>query len=563
MSEATEQVTITIDGVEITVPKGLNLIEAAARAGIEIPHYCYHPHLSIAGNCRMCQVRVEGQPKLTIACNTGATQGMVVKTQRTAEDVAEAQRATLEFILINHPIDCTVCDQAGHCKLQDYYYEYNGEPSRFLEEKVHKVKALPVGPEVILDGERCILCTRCVRFCDEVTETSELGVFNRGDQSVIGVQRGRELTNPLSGTVVDLCPVGALTHRRWRFNTRIWYTDEIKTLCTGCSTGCNAKVAVRDGKIVQVKARMNSAVNKEWMCDEGRYGFDRFLPSSRLTTPVFRAADGHRPFAWNELANHIAKLAGAGSESAVLLSPYLTLEEVWTALEFARAVFGMSVPEANIAMQIRQRDLTPVQRLLISPDYAANIRAFEALGALSVLGEDFRDLYEAQYRKVVDLIRSGSVKRILLVGDFAVLDDDADEAFTRGLSGAELTVALTPRGLDLEGPHRFAHILLPGRSVLEKGGVMINGRLRLQRLGALIQGPIGSQPEWMLLNRMAQALKKQVLPTTVADERSLFREMTSKVTNLNGLTLMKIGESGIDLADVGKVQQSVASGVPA
>ena len=236
-------VTVFIDGVEVKVPKGTNLIETAKLAGVEIPHYCYHPHLSIAGNCRMCQVQVEGQPKLTIGCNTGAAEGMKVRTQVSSEAVAEAQRATLEFILINHPLDCTVCDQAGHCKLQDYYYDYNAKPSRFLEEKVHKVKAEELGPEVMYDGERCIVCTRCTRFCEEVPKTSELGVFNRGDSSVIGAYPGKQLDNPFSGTVVDLCPVGALTHKRWRFNTRIWYTQEVDSICAGCSTGCSVKVS--------------------------------------------------------------------------------------------------------------------------------------------------------------------------------------------------------------------------------------------------------------------------------------------------------------------------------
>lgn len=253
----TELVTITVDGKEIRVPKGMNLIAAAAQAGVEIPHYCYHPHLSIAGNCRMCQVQIEGQPKLTIACNTTAADKMVVHTQHTSKDVAEAQRATLEFLLINHPLDCTVCDQAGHCKLQDYYYEYNHKASRFIEDKEHKVKAEVLGPEIIYDGERCIVCTRCVRFCDEVTGTSELGVINRGDKAVIAIHPDKPIDNPLSGSVVDLCPVGALTHRRWRFNTRIWYTAEVHSTCPCCSTGCNVKVATRDNQIVHVKARLN------------------------------------------------------------------------------------------------------------------------------------------------------------------------------------------------------------------------------------------------------------------------------------------------------------------
>ncbi|MCB0339364.1 MAG: (2Fe-2S)-binding protein, partial [Bdellovibrionales bacterium] len=329
MSDKVEQVTLTIDDVEVTVPKGTNLIEAAAGAGAEIPYYCYHRHLSIAGNCRMCQVEIEGMPKLQIACNTGAAQGMVVRTHGTSERVADAQRSTLEFLLINHPLDCTVCDQAGHCKLQDYYYEYNSKASRFVDNKVHKVKAEVFGPEVVYDGERCIVCTRCVRFCDEVTKTGELAVLNRGDRAVIGVSPGNELDNPLSGSVVDLCPVGALTHRRWRFNTRIWYTGEQDSICPGCSTGCSAKVYVRDDKIVQVKGRLNTEVNQEWLCDEGRYGFERFQPKARLSDPLIRKGEYLESTDWGEACKAGAGLASAdGQDSAMFLSPFLTLEEV-------------------------------------------------------------------------------------------------------------------------------------------------------------------------------------------------------------------------------------------
>jgi NADH-quinone oxidoreductase subunit G len=197
----------------------------------------------------------------------------------------------MELLLINHPLDCTVCDQAGHCKLQDYHYEYNARPSRFLENKEKKPKAVPLGETVMLDAERCIACTRCVRFCDEITETGEIGLLNRGDRYTIAVKEGRELANPLSGTVVDLCPVGALTHRNWRFNTRIWYANPTDSICTGCSTGCNVRVYERDGQVVQVKARLHDDVNKEWLCDEGRYGFHRFLPEERVRVPMVGGED--------------------------------------------------------------------------------------------------------------------------------------------------------------------------------------------------------------------------------------------------------------------------------
>ncbi|MCB0358417.1 MAG: (2Fe-2S)-binding protein, partial [Bdellovibrionales bacterium] len=486
MSEQTETVTLTIDGVQVTVPKGTNLIEAARQAGIEIPYYCYHPGLSVAGNCRMCQVQVEGMRKLTIGCNTTATEGMVVRTQRSSEEVAEAQRATLEFLLINHPLDCTVCDAAGHCKLQDYYYEYNSRASRFIEDKVNKVKAEPVGPEVIYDGERCIVCTRCVRFCDEVTGTSEFGVFNRGDRSVIGIYPGKELTNPLSGSVVDLCPVGALTHRRWRFNTRIWYTKQKETICTGCSTGCNAKVAVRDGKIVYVKARPNSKVNQEWMCDEGRYGFDRFQPERRLTNCYVRQDGSLGAASWEDAfakAGELLRKETAPDRTAVFLSPFLTLEEMWLAVLFAESRLGVPRSSGSIAVQLRRRTLTEVEAVLISPDYAPNARSAQLLGLIGP-GEDWREAVERRYADLVERVRSGAVDRVIVLGEGAVLNRDVDPAFRSGLAQATCRIVVGADADWLSSLGASADIVLAGRTVNERSGVMLNGTARFQRVSA-------------------------------------------------------------------------------
>ncbi len=563
MQSKTELVTITIDGVEVKVPKGTNLIEAAKSIGIEIPYYCYHPNLSIAGNCRMCQVQVEGSPKLTIACNTGATAGMVVRTQKSSKDVAEAQRATLEFLLINHPLDCTVCDQAGHCKLQDYYFQYNAKASRFVEDKVHKVKAEVFGPEVIYDGERCIVCTRCVRFCDEVTATGELGVLNRGDHSVIGINENRELTNALSGTVVDLCPVGALTHRRWRFNTRIWYTKEVDTICTGCSTGCNAKVAERDGQIVHVKARHNPSVNKEWMCDEGRYGFNRFQPPYRLTAPVWRHGERFEEVSWEAACKASEKLLGTtpgatANDVAMFLSPFLTVEELWVALRFAEVVLGISAPATRVAMQLRRRTVEESGRMLISPDYAPNAKAAVALGLITD-APDFRAAAEARYEELLEQVRARAMKRVLLIGEDAVLARDVDDRFMSGMSSATVSIGCSTSSVlarshhsengaaHLRNPFACCSVVFPGRTVNEKDGVMINGQSRVQRLRAALTAPFGTLPEWMILKQLAERLGKPILPAEVSDDRALFREVASRLNVLSGVTLMKIGETGYAL----------------
>src|SRR5215471_8719209 len=259
--------TLEIDGRKIEVEDGTTVIQAADRLGIEIPHYCWHPGLTVAGNCRMCLVEIEKLPKLQIACNTRVTDGMVVQTK--SEKTHVAQKAVLEFLLINHPIDCPVCDQAGECKLQEYYMDYDRQRSRVpLSGKVHKGKAIPIGPHVMLDQERCILCARCTRFLDEVTHTSELGIYERGDHSRIELAPGRTLDNLYSMNVVDICPVGALTSRDFRFKARVWYLERTESICAGCANGCNVEMYHREGRLYRFLPRANADVNAYWMCDE-------------------------------------------------------------------------------------------------------------------------------------------------------------------------------------------------------------------------------------------------------------------------------------------------------
>lgn len=553
-----EMVTVTIDGVEVQVPKGTNLIEAAKKVGVEIPHYCYHPSLSIAGNCRMCQVHIEGGRKLGIACNTGATDGMVVETQETNAEVADAQRATLEFLLINHPLDCTVCDQAGHCKLQDYYYEYNGKPSRFKENKVKSVKAEVFGPEVIYDGERCIVCTRCVRFCDEVTESSELGVFNRGDKSVIGIHPNKELDNPLSGCVVDLCPVGALTHRRWRFNTRIWYTNEEKTICAGCSTGCNALVAVRDNQVVQVKARYNSEVNQEWLCDEGRYGFERFQPQKRFVDPLARKEGRLQQASLSEALQAASSLQNA-NEGAVFLSPFLALEELWVAKRFAEQVMGVGIE--RIALQLRQRALSEQEAVLVSPDYAPNGRAAELLGMVPA-SDDWRTTVEEAYRGLLNGLLSGGFKDLLVVGDLAFAPEDITERLVEAIRNTENSVLITPRATRDEGAQDYFEfisafsVILPSRTVHEKTGVMINASGRLQQLQTLLEAPFGSFPDWILLKRLAKHCGKEIVEDSILHTREVFHALSKEHPGLSGISRMHLGEQGVSLDEIERKDQT-------
>lgn len=257
-----------INGKEVEVPAGSTVIQAFKAAGVDICHYCWHPGLSVAGVCRLCMVQIEGMPKLQIACNTEVKEGMVVNN--TSDQVKDTVKWGLDFHLINHPLDCPICDQAGECGLQDQYMQFGQYDPEMAEKKVKKRKVVDLGPTVVLDSERCILCSRCVRFTDEVSKTNELGIFNRGDRSEIGTVPGKPLNNNYSLNTVDICPVGALTSRDFRFRQRVWYLKEADTVCPGCSTGCNVKVHYNEEGLWRVKPRENKAVNGYWMCDAGR-----------------------------------------------------------------------------------------------------------------------------------------------------------------------------------------------------------------------------------------------------------------------------------------------------
>ncbi len=321
-----DTVTLTIDGKPVTAPRGSVLIEAARLAGVEVPHYCYHPYLTIAGNCRMCLVEIDKTPKLQIACSTRVAEGMVVRTQ--SPQVLAARAGVMEFLLINHPLDCPICDQAGECRLQEYSVAHGRPYSRFDDRKVQGRKNVDLGPHVVFDEERCIKCTRCVRFCDEVTKTGELALFNRGDQAIIGVFPGRRLDNPYSGNTVDVCPVGALTLKEFRFKARVWFLKQEPSICVGCARGCNVTLWVKEEQIQRITPRDNPEVNKTWICDEGRLSFQPLYAEERLLEPLLAG----RPASWDEaLAGAAALLAGGGRGKprvGVVASPRASLEEL-------------------------------------------------------------------------------------------------------------------------------------------------------------------------------------------------------------------------------------------
>lgn len=320
-----KQVNLKIDGRDVTVPADWTVIRAAHAHDIDVPHYCYHPDLSIAGNCRICMVNVKGMPRPVVGCATPVAEGMEVSTM--APDAVEARKGVMEFLLINHPLDCPECDQAGECKLQDYSVEHGRDHGRFTEEKVRKSNTT-MGPHVKYWGSRCILCTRCVRFTDEISGTGELGIIYRGDRSEIATFPGRTLDNPLSMNTVDICPVGALVSSDFLFQSRVWNLHSNPSVCGDCAVGCNTRVDLdAKDRIKRIVPRRNDAVNKEWMCDSGRLSFG-YAYTDRLHKPKVNGED--------------AMWRAARAAAAELLAGDVTaLVSAWNTVETMEAVKGL------------------------------------------------------------------------------------------------------------------------------------------------------------------------------------------------------------------------------
>ncbi len=323
-----ERIKIVIDGKEVETYRGTLIIKAAEDAGIYIPRLCYHEGLRPDGNCRMCLVEIEGERKPVPSCMTPVRDGMVIKTD--TEELRKHRRAVLEFILTTHPMDCPICDQAGECTLQDYYFTYDLEESRWREDKVRKPKRVHWGKNLIYDAERCILCTRCVRFLNDVIKTRELGVFERGVHSYIGLFDGKKIENDYSGNLVDICPVGAITDLDFRFKSRVWFLQRTPSICPFCARGCNIEIHTNTSRIrnrfskqrvFRIKPRKNMEVNKWWICDEGRYSYT-FIDNDRIEKPIWRGKE----ITWDEVSSRIMEIAG--KDVRIYLSAWMTNEEL-------------------------------------------------------------------------------------------------------------------------------------------------------------------------------------------------------------------------------------------
>ena len=328
---------IIIDDKEFNVDPNLTIIQAAFENGIEIPHFCWHPMLSVSGNCRMCLVEIEKMPKLAIACSTQVTDGMVIKTN--SEKVIKARNAVMEFLLINHPLDCPICDEAGECKLQNYAYKYSVGHSRFNEDKVHKPKRIELGSNVMLDVERCIMCSRCIRFTNEIAKQPVLTFTERGTHIVLTTFPDTKLDNPYSMNVIELCPVGALTSRDFRFKSRVWEMSSTESICVGCARGCNINIWVRNNEILRLTPRKNDEVNSYWMCDYGRLQTYKCVSSEkRLNGPLICKEGKQVKVGWDEaISKIVSKLRSyRKNEIAGIGSPYATNEDNYIFMRFIK-----------------------------------------------------------------------------------------------------------------------------------------------------------------------------------------------------------------------------------
>src|SRR5689334_7360997 len=317
---APELVAVTIDDVHVTVPKNTGLVETALAAGIEIPVFCYEPRLGPAvGACRMCLCEVEGMPKLQAACTMTAQDGMVVRTAQTSAKAAEGQEATLEFILVNHPLDCPVCDKGGECPLQDLTFRWGPGSTRMRFEKRTLEKPIPISPTISLDRERCILCYRCTRFSETVAEDGQLVAVNRGAQSLIATFEDEPYRAPFSGNVTELCPVGALTSTQYRFEARPWEIQNVPTVCGMCPVGCNIQATTREGKVKRIISRNHPEVDEGWLCDKGRFTFPHIYAEDRLHAPLLRRPRaGIEEVGWDEAVDEAERLLRAAGERTVV-----------------------------------------------------------------------------------------------------------------------------------------------------------------------------------------------------------------------------------------------------
>ncbi len=509
----------TIDGQEIEVPAGTNALKAALDHGIHIQHFCWHPDLTVDGNCRTCMIEVEKMPKLQIACNTVITDGMVIHTK--SPKAVAAQRTALEFLLVNHPIDCPVCDQAGECYLQDNYMRYGLHDSKVeIEEKVRKRKVVDLGP-IMLDAERCVLCSRCLRFEKEVTGTNSLQFVNRGNQTQIASFESRPIKHEYAGNLADVCPVGALLSHDFRFKMRVWFLKETRSVCPGCSTGCNIYLDHRDGEAQRFRPRRNVEVNKSWMCDPGRALHQEIGAGTRVSGARLTQGGHWQGLGLDAALDAVAeRLRAAGKQAAFVASPQATNEDLFVFGRLARQSGGLldfRVGDPQDRLQQRLDDV--LQRADRNPNTQGCLEL--GLGASGV-------------GAILEACRAGQLQALVLQGPELLRLAEADAAVARVPFVVVLATHEEP-ALDR------AHAVLPAAMWAEVDGTFTNYQRRVQRLWRAFPAPGEAQPRWELA---AALLRRLGAPFQAASAREVFALMAGELREFAGLDYKLVGATG-------------------
>lgn len=533
--------------VEIGASERLNCIQAAERAGVEIPHYCYHHDLSVVASCRMCLVEVgdkkpDGtvamQPKLFPGCQTPVKDGTVIVSD--SQKVRDAQKATLEYLLLNHPLDCPVCDQAGECGLQDYSYEYGRGYSRLQEPKNIKPDKDYIGDQITLFTDRCIMCTRCVRFTREISGTAELQVVSRGTYEEIDIFPGEPCNNKLAGNVVDLCPVGALCSKDFLYEQRVWWLNSKNSVCPGCSTGCSIRVDQNKDVLYRLKPRENPQAQGSFMCDEGRFGWKYIHSDQRLKLPEQRSGaqtvskdwDVVLPAVRNALKDAVLR---APNKFAAVISPWATVEEAYLLATYARKL----APNAKLAIGpvrvVGEDDLYPKDvhgkpatptKFTIRAEKCPNRRGVEAV-IKQIQGSviEFKDLLNQVSRGEVEAL-------FVLGGDPEGWISDAD------VSKLDKLKLLVVQDLLASAASAKAQFVLPGGAWAEKDGTFVNHKGLAQAIHRALRGPEEARPDGRILLELAERSGMFHAPT-------LRKEVAAAVPALAALAVGDLGELGV------------------
>jgi NADH-quinone oxidoreductase subunit G len=511
----TQMITLTIEGREVSVPAGTSILEAGKAAGVLIPHYCYHPGLPVAGVCRMCLVEVEGAPKLAPACATAVADGQ--KVQVHTEKALEARKSVLEFLLINHPLDCPICDQAGECELQDYTFREGRAHGRSLDPK----RFNPVedfGGDVVYVPNRCILCTRCVRFMDSVAQDPVLNVSERGDRAVIGKFEERDLTHPWAGNVIDLCPVGALLSKDTLNKVRAWELDRTPSVCPNCTQGCNTIIETRDSVVVRMRPRGNDEVNQFFMCDYGRLNYRWLNDGNRIEAPLVQH-DGR--LAATDWSAAIASAAQAidGRRVFALVSPMLSNEALHMVARLLERTGGAGTFRVETGPEA---PLPGVDDLALRAERAANVRGAELLG------------FRRSNNPLSDL-RDGDC--LLVVGENLAGLEGSDLA----RAGSQIVV-----GTVLAEAARTAAVVLPLTNMAEEEGTFTNVRGRVQRYQQAKAAPGMSRPAWWVLSDLLGTMGDRTTRFFLASE--VFAALADANSEYSGMSYDGLGFRGSMIA---------------